>query len=68
MLKYFEGIGNDVFGIMQNSSEISGGETSVDPESNLLFGDKALNVFYNWVPMGGIGQINGTVNIKRSLQ
>lgn len=68
MLKYYEGIGNDIFGIMQNSSEISGGETEVDPDSNLLYGDKALNVFYNWVPMGGIGQINGTVNIKKSLQ
>ncbi|GHV13627.1 hypothetical protein FACS1894169_01030 [Bacteroidia bacterium] len=67
MLKYFEGIGNDIFGLMQNNSEISGGETEVDPESNLLFGDKALNVFYNWVPMGSIGQINGTVNIKRQL-
>jgi hypothetical protein len=53
---------------MQNNSEISGGETEVDPESNLLYGDKALNVFYNWVPMGSIGQINGTVNIKRALQ
>ncbi|MDR2002146.1 MAG: DUF2586 family protein [Prevotella sp.] len=68
MLKYYEGIGNDIFGIMQNSSEISGGETEVDPDSNLLYGDKALNVFYNWVPMGSIGQINGTVNIKKSLQ
>jgi len=67
MLKYFEGFGNDVFGIMQNSQEISGGETIVDPESNLLYGEKALNVFYNWVSMGNIGRINGTVNIKRSL-
>ena len=67
MLKYFEGIGNDVFGLMQNSNEISGGITEIDPNSNLLFGDKALNVFYNWVPMGSIGQINGTVNIKRAL-
>lgn len=68
MLKYYEGIGNDIFGIMQNASEISGGETEVDPDSNLLYGDKSLNVFYNWVPMGSIGQINGTVNIKKSLQ
>ncbi|NDW10947.1 DUF2586 family protein [Dysgonomonas sp. 520] len=67
MVKYFEGIGNDVFGLMQNKQEISGGETEVDRESNLLYGNKALGVFYNWVPMGTIGQINGTVNIKSSL-
>lgn len=67
MLKYFESIGDDVFGRMQNAQEISGGTTEVDANSNLLYGDKALKVFYNWVPMGSIGQINGTVNIKTSL-
>ncbi|GAB6121651.1 hypothetical protein JCM30204_28000 [Dysgonomonas termitidis] len=68
MLKYFEGIGNDVFGRLQNAAEISGGITTVDPESNLLYGDKELKVFYDWVPMGTISRIKGTVNIKRALQ
>lgn len=67
MLKYFESIGDDVFGLMQKAKELSGGETIVDPESNLLYGDKELRVSFNWVPMGSIGRINGTVNIKKSL-
>jgi hypothetical protein len=68
MIKYFEGLGNSLFDNMERSQEISGGETVVDPESNLLFGEKSLNVSYNWVPTGGIGVIKGVVNIKRSLQ
>ena len=67
MIKYFEGFGNGVFGRMATKQELSGGETIIDPQSNLLFGEKSLKVFYNWVPMGGIGRIDGTVNIKRSI-
>ena len=68
MIKYFESFGNNVFGIMTNKKEISGGETTVDPESNLLYGDKELKVYYAWVRTGTIGRISGIVNIKRSLQ
>lgn len=67
MIKYFEGFGNGVFGRMEMKQELSGGKTEVDEKSNLLFGEKSLKVFYNWVPMGGIGRIDGTVNIKRSI-
>lgn len=67
MLRYYEDIGNDVFDKMTKAKELSGGETSVDPESNLLYGEKELNVFFDWVPMGTIGKIKGTVNIKSSL-
>lgn len=67
MIKYFEGLGDRVFENMAAKQELSAGETTVDPESNLLFGEKALKVFYNWVPMGNIGRIAGTVNIRRIL-
>lgn len=67
MIKYFEGFGDRVLGNMEMRQEISGGKTTVDPESDLLSGDKALKVFYNWVPMGTIGRIEGTINIKRSI-
>jgi hypothetical protein len=67
MIKYYEGIGNRVFENMAVLQELSGGKTVVDPQSNLLYGDKELKVFYNWVPMGTISRISGTVNIKRSL-
>lgn len=67
IIKELEGYGNGVFDTMQKKLELSGGETIIDPESNLLYGDKELKVFYNWVPMGVISRISGTVNIKRAL-
>ncbi|MDR0829647.1 MAG: DUF2586 family protein [Prevotellaceae bacterium] len=66
--KYFEGLGNRIFENMTARQEVSGGETTVDAQSNLLFGDKILKVFYNWVPMGVVGRIHGIINIKKSLQ
>lgn len=66
-VKYFEDIGNDVFNNMAASQELSGGETEVDGDSNLLTGDRVLKVFYRWVPMGCIAGIDGTVNIKTSI-
>ena len=66
-VKYFEDIGNDVFKNMAARQELSDGETEVDGESNLLTGDRVLNVYYRWVPMGCIGGIAGTVNIKTSI-
>ena len=66
-VKYFEDMGNDVFSNMAASQELSGGETEVDGESNLLTGERVLKVFYRWVPMGCIGGIDGTVNIKTSI-
>lgn len=64
---YFEDIGNDVFDNMKSRQELSGGETEIDGDSNLLVGDRALKVFFRWVPMGCIGVIEGTVNIKTSI-
>lgn len=67
VVKTLNKVGNDVFGEMEDNSEISGGTTAVDPNSNLLTGDKILNVAYSWQPLGTIGQINGLVNIKSQL-
>jgi hypothetical protein len=67
MVKYFEGIGNDVFSNMAAKQEVSGGNTEIDADSNLIYGDKTLTVYYGWVPMGCIGRIDGTVNIKTSI-
>ncbi len=67
MLKYYEGVGNRIFENMSKKQELSGGETIVDPQSNLLFDKKELKVFYNWVPMGDIARIAGTINIRRSI-
>lgn len=64
---YFEDIGNDVFENMKTKQELSGGETEIDGNSDLLVGDRALKVFFRWVPMGCIGVIEGTVNIKTSI-
>ena len=66
-IKYLEGFGNDVFDTMEANREISGGTTTVDPASNLVAGDKALAVGYQWVPLGTLNQINGVVNIKAKL-
>ena len=67
MVKYFEDIGGNVFENMSARKELSAGETQVDADSNLLVGEKVLTVFFRWVPMGCIGSIEGTVNIKTSI-
>lgn len=67
MVKYFEDIGNDIFANMAAKQELSGGETEVDEDSNLMTGERTLEVFFRWVPMGCIGSIEGTVNIKSSI-
>lgn len=67
VIKYYEDIGNTIFANMAANGELSGGETEVDGDSNLLTGDRTLKVFFRWVPMGCIGVIEGTVNIKGNL-
>ncbi|MBS2100707.1 DUF2586 family protein [Carboxylicivirga linearis] len=67
MVKYFEGLGNVAFDGMAGRGEISGGETIVDPNSDLLTGDKELKVSFIVVPTGTIGEIAGTINLKNSL-
>ena len=61
-----EQIGDDVFDEMQNANELSLGKTTIDPDSDLLV-KKELLVSYKIVPMGTLGEITGTINIKNSL-
>jgi len=67
MVKYFEGIANEAFIEMLAAGEISGGTPKVDPDSDLLSGNKQLSVTFNMVPTGVVGQISATINIKKSL-
>jgi hypothetical protein len=61
-----EQIGDDVFTDMQNASEISSGKATIDPSSDLLV-KKELIVSFVVVPMGSVGEITGTINIKNNL-
>ena len=61
-----EQIGDDIFADMQNSNELSFGKTTIDPESDLLV-KKELIVNFVIIPMGTLGEITGTINIKNSL-
>ncbi len=67
MVKYYEGLANTPFDEMLAAGEISGGEATVDQKSNLLSGDKALNIGWAFVPTGTVGEIDGTLSIKQSL-
>lgn len=67
IVKYFEGIGGRAFDAMLAAGEISGAKTTVDADSNLLSGDKALNVSFVVVPTGTINEIKGTINFKNSI-
>ncbi|WP_442795316.1 DUF2586 family protein [Pelobium manganitolerans] len=66
-LKYLGGLGDDLFSDMQAVGQIAGGVTIVDPESNLVSGEKILYVDFKWTPNGTIGEVSGTVNIKSNL-
>lgn len=67
VVKYFEGLGNTVFEKMKAEGEISEGKTTIDPNSNLLTGDKALIASFELVPYGTINKIKGSINLKNNL-
>lgn len=67
MVKYFEGIGNKAFDELLSAGEISGGNTTVDPNSDLLSGDKELVCGFTMVPTGIVGQVSATVKVKKTL-
>lgn len=67
LVKYFEGIGDDVFADYQANGIITFGKTTVDPNSNLLTGSKSLDVSFIVMPTGTVGVINGKINLKTSL-
>ena len=61
-----EGVGDKVFEDMIASGEISYGKTTIDSTSDLLV-EKELIVSFAIVPMGSIGEIKGTINIKNNI-
>ncbi len=67
MIKYFEGLGDQAFVNMTSAGEISDGATIVDPLSQLLTGDKQLNVSFAVVPTASIGTIKGVINLKTKI-
>lgn len=64
VVKYFQGIGDGVFSDMAGEGLISGGATTVDPDSNLHTGERALLVDFAVVPTGTIRAIKGSINLK----
>ncbi|CAM2903988.1 DUF2586 family protein [Flavobacterium frigoris] len=58
-----ETIGDNIFNDMENAVEISGGKTTIDPDSDLLVA-KELKVAFNVQPTGVLGYLNGTINLK----
>lgn len=67
ILKYFEGLGNQAFGNMVSAGEISDGVTIVDPLSQLMTGEKRLDVSFVIVPTASIGKIKGVINLKTKI-
>ncbi|HAP94544.1 MAG TPA: hypothetical protein DCP54_02090, partial [Chryseobacterium sp.] len=61
-----EDIGDNVFADMVKRGEITYGNTTVDPNSDLIV-EKILKVSYVIVPKGSIGEISGFINLKTQI-
>lgn len=62
LIGYYNAIGDDVFDKMKGKQLVSGGKTTVDPNSDLLIA-KLLGVAFKVQPTGCIGEIKGTINL-----
>lgn len=67
VVKSFNSKGNEVFEDMESEKLISGGLTYTNPDSDLLTGDKVLEVAFDLQPTGTINRISGTINLKTTL-
>ncbi|MGY0034447.1 DUF2586 family protein [Pedobacter sp. NJ-S-72] len=67
VVKSFNQKGDDVFADMQKAGLISGGQTYTNPNSNLLTGEKALEVDFILQPTGTINKVKGTISLKTSI-
>lgn len=67
VIKNFNDMGDKVFADLIKEGKISGGKTFTDPDSNLLTGDRALNLEFIQQPTGTIGKIIGRISLKKSL-
>lgn len=63
VIKDIEQKGNDVFEDMVANGWLSGGKTTVDPDSDILV-EKVVYTSFGIVPYGTIGEIQGTINLK----
>ena len=67
IIKWLEGIGDRAFERMQEDAEISAGQTTIDPDSDIVTGDQAVLAEFVVVPYGTIKEIKGVINLKKSL-
>lgn len=63
VVKDLETKGDNVFENIAADGHISGGTTTVDPDSDILVA-KEVDMSFDVVPYGSIGKINGTINLK----
>ena len=66
VIKSLEEIGNVVLGGMVSRGEITDGVAIVDPDSDLI-GEKILRVRFRIVPYGYMNFIEGTINLKTTI-
>ena len=59
-----EDIGDGVLERMIANGEISYGKTTIDKDSDLVV-EKVLKISFVVVPKGSIGEIKGTINLKK---
>lgn len=64
IIRHFEALGDGVFGRMESAGLISAGQTRVDPDSDLLNGERVLKFAFAVVPTGTIREIVGIINLK----
>lgn len=67
VVKSFNSLGNTAFEEMLSKKLISNGATYTNPESDLLTGERALEIDFDLQPTGTINKIKGTINLKKSL-
>lgn len=67
VVKSFNAKGDEVFEDLEAEGLISGGATYTNPDSDLLTGEKALEITFDLQPTGTINTIKGTINLKKSL-
>lgn len=66
VVKYFDAIGDDVFARMVTRGEITYGKATTDANSDLIV-EKILKVGFVIVPYGTVGEIQGTINLKKNI-
>lgn len=66
ILKWLEGIGDDVFEDLADLGYLTEGKTTVDPDSDIQVA-KEVKASFEFVPYGTIEKISGTINVKKNF-